>query len=134
MGKLHGGFTPEQMERARRTNTKFSIEQKPFAEIMRRLRNRVREKSRFKRDFDVDLQYLMDVWQEQGAKCALTDISLSFNTQNKLLYPSLDRKDCSKGYTKGNVQFVCTAANLGKGACSDTEFKEFLRIAADQLD
>lgn len=134
LNRVRTGDNAAATAASRLATTKYSIFEKPFAEIMRRVRNRVREKSRFKKDFDVDLQYLMSLWDKQDAKCALTGIPLSFNTPNKLLYPSLDRKDCNIGYTKGNVQFTCTAANLGKGACSDAEFKEFLEIAVDQLN
>jgi hypothetical protein len=101
---------------------------------LRRIKNRVREKTRFRNGFDLDLEYLTGLWDEQAAKCALTGVALSFNVENKLLYPSLDRIKSDMGYQKGNVQFVCTAANMGKGNASDAQFKEFLRIAADQLD
>lgn len=134
LGEIYGGFSPEQVQKARIRNTKYTREQKPFQEILRRIKNRVREKTRFRNGFDLDLEYLTGLWDEQAAKCALTGVALSFNIENKLLYPSLDRIKSDMGYQKGNVQFVCTAANMGKGDASDAQFKEFLRIAADQLD
>lgn len=39
---------------------------------------------------------------------------------------SLDRIDSTKGYVKGNVQFVCRAINLAKSTFSDADMKNFI--------
>lgn len=127
LGKLYGGFTERQRAKAAGSNRRYSSEEKPFAEIIRRTKNRSSVRDRCKEIFDLDIQYLISLWTQQAKKCALTGIPLSFSGPNKLLYPSLDRRDSSKGYCRGNVQFVCTAANLGKGAASDAEFTEFIQ-------
>lgn len=40
---------------------------------------------------------------------------------------SLDRIDSTKGYIKGNVQFVSTPINLMKQSMSDLETKQYLK-------
>ena len=44
---------------------------------------------------------------------------------------TMDRKNNSEGYVKGNVQLVCWKANKIKGELDDTEFKEFCKLVAD---
>lgn len=46
---------------------------------------------------------------------------------------SLDRIDSSKGYIKGNVEFVCYAINLAKNSFTRDEMKEFLKEVVEPI-
>ena len=65
-------------------------------------------------DFDIDLPYLKSLWEKQNGICPYTgfkmdlpETTLSHSSFKSLKKSSLDRIDSSKGYVKGNVEFVC---------------------------
>lgn len=109
------------------------MKSKEFVPFTYTLRN---AKRRFK-DFDLDLQYLKDLWEEQQGICPYTKIKLELPTYKNTIHPtiraSLDRIDSSKGYVKGNVQFVSTSINYMKGELTDIETKLFLNTIVNNL-
>jgi hypothetical protein len=46
---------------------------------------------------------------------------------HSLTRASLDRIDSSKGYIKGNVEFVCLAINFAKNDFKKEEMKSFIK-------
>lgn len=68
---------------------------------------------------DIDKKYIVRLFEVQNEKCAISglDIKLGINA-------SLDRKDSSLGYTKGNVQWVHKDINIIKGSFSEEYFIE----------
>lgn len=66
--------------------------------------------------FDIDLKYLIELWENQDGRCAISgrlfDVRKpkEFRTPRKDA-PSLDRIKPSEGYTKDNVRFVCYQVN-----------------------
>ena len=85
---------------------------------------------RFK-EVDIDLEYLKQLWETQKGICPYTGIKLKLPTyKNHNFYfdcASLDRIDSSKGYIKGNVQFISLPINYMKSTKSDIEVKQFLK-------
>ena len=77
-------------------------------------------------EFTITQDYLLELLSQQNYKCALTGDSLSFVSghPNKL---SLDRKDNSKGYEIGNIQWVTWEVNNAKGKLSDAQFIDLCR-------
>jgi hypothetical protein len=78
-------------------------------------------KHKHKHETDIDVKYLKELWEKQNGICPYTGLKmiLSRNTLEhsklkSLKKASLDRIDSSKGYIKGNVEFVCMAINLAK--------------------
>lgn len=69
---------------------------------------------------DLDLEYLMYLWNKQCGKCALTGLSMTYKFYEGRVNTnvSVDRIDSSKGYTKDNVQLVCMVANQIKNDLS----------------
>lgn len=88
-------------------------------------------------DFTIDIEYIMDLLVYQHGKCALTGWDLEFTRGGSYGYGTnpmgctMDRKNNSEGYIKGNVQLVCWKANKIKGELDDKEFKEFCKLVSD---
>ncbi len=65
--------------------------------------------------FDLDLDYLVELWETQNAKCMVSGLPFQRSRskwRRNPFTPSLDRIDPILGYTKGNVRFVLDAVNV----------------------
>lgn len=90
---------------------------------------------------DIDIEYLKQTWDKQKGLCPYTGWALSLPIRcdkwDDVLHSrraSLDRIDNSLGYTKGNVQFVSSMANMAKNQFKDDELIEFCKaVAAHRL-
>ena len=76
--------------------------------------------------FDLDIDYLWDLFLKQNKKCALTKVdinivnaTISYNYH--LNTASLDRIDSSKGYEKDNIRWVHKAINHIKSDIDDND-------------
>lgn len=88
-------------------------------------------KRRGQHDFDLTIEYLKELWDNQGGKCAYSRLDLKLNNHSKrdadIRYTaSVDRIDSGKGYIKGNIQFISTAINYMKHTMSHEHTVEFL--------
>lgn len=91
-----------------------------------------------KYEFDLDEEYLDNLWRKQQGLCALSGVPLSLRSHrsDEELTPysaSLDRIDSTKGYIKGNVQFLAYSLNLAKQSFSNEELKQFLLSVTDSI-
>jgi len=100
--------------------------------MMRACKKRVSTGSRRKefKDFDVTLEYLYELWGEQGGICPYSGLKMTLPQTRDMLRDSpfcasLDRTDPKKGYVIGNVKFVTQFVNLGKNKYSEKQIKEF---------
>lgn len=81
--------------------------------------------------YDIDAQYMMDLWQKQTGKCFYSDIDmeLSFGktadvaSHNGL---SVDRVIPSLGYVRGNIVLCCTKLNCVKNNLTLAEVESYL--------
>lgn len=86
-----------------------------------------------KSTMNIDLQYLKEQWEKQNGICPYTGIKMILPKNSaqysihSLKKASLDRIDCSLGYIKGNVEFVCMGINLAKVNHSKKETEEFIK-------
>lgn len=104
-----------------------------FSPFRWHLRNAARRSKSKDRSCDITLEYLKEIWEQQNGICPYTGWQMKnlecFTPDKQLpLTPdraSLDRIDSSKGYVKGNVQFVCYMAQCCKGAFSSQQMIEF---------
>ncbi len=69
----------------------------------------------------VTAEYLYDLYKKQGRACALTGTPLD-TVKDSPTCLSLDQIDPSKGYTEGNVQWLCWAVNRAKGELPLNQF------------
>ena len=77
-------------------------------------------------EFNLDIDYLYDLYLNQNKKCALTGVDINIvNSTVRLNYKlntaSLDRIDNNKGYTKDNVRWIHKNLNQIKSDYSDEE-------------
>lgn len=121
----------ENIERLKSTSNNHRDEYTPFRYTLRNA------KKRFK-DFNLDLEYLKELWESQDGICPYTKIKLSLpeyknSVKDPRIRASLDRIDSSKGYIKGNVQFISTSINYMKGDLSHEETVTFLKTIVTNL-
>jgi hypothetical protein len=83
--------------------------------------------------FQVTIEYLWDLYQQQNNRCALSGLEINF--AEKTTEPneaSLDRIDSSKGYVPGNVQWVHKDINLMKNYLPQDRFIELCNLIAQK--
>lgn len=71
----------------------------------------------------VDAEYLLQLWDEQGGRCALSGLTLQ-TTRHSEFIASVDRVDNNLGYVPGNLRLLCWAVNRARGQLSDEEYLE----------
>ena len=102
----------------------------PFRYYLRNVRNRFKF-------FNLTLEYLKELWEEQKGICPYTGLQLQLatytkNHNNPIYTASLDRIDSSKGYEIGNVQFISTAINYMKNTMSHEDTLKLCKIIAEK--
>lgn len=82
--------------------------------------------------FDITIEYISNLLKKQNFKCKLSnmDIQTSYNRKKKEQTASLDRIDNTKGYVKGNVQWVHRDVNWMKQDFSQEYFLQICRYVA----
>jgi hypothetical protein len=90
---------------------------------------------RSKYEFNLDGEFLWDLFLKQNRKCALSGIEIGFpkawGVKSKTeITASLDRIDSSKGYIKDNVQWVHKHINTMKMHMTDQQFIEICKQVA----
>lgn len=83
---------------------------------------------------DVDENYLLEVWNQQEGICPYTGVKLELkkhrNRGEKIPYQaSVDRIDSSKGYVRGNIEFVSLIANYAKNSWDRQTVLDFIKTA-----
>lgn len=75
--------------------------------------------------FNIDLDYVSELWTKQLARCAITGVYMT-HTHNNLQSVRIDTIDDKKGYTKGNVQLVCDGIKRMKKDMTNDQVKDFI--------
>lgn len=99
----------------------------PFRYHLRKSKSRNQE-------FNINLKYLKEVWENQKGKCIYTGVELEDwkdKGNNSMYTASLDRIDSNKGYVIGNVQFVSKNINYMKNSLSHEETVELCKIISE---
>lgn len=77
---------------------------------------------------DIDLEFLLELYEQQNKKCSLTGIEFELKRTEgeKVKYtpfgPSIDKIEHNKGYTKDNIRLVCVMVNLSLNTFGDECF------------
>lgn len=69
--------------------------------------------------FNIDADFLLELWHKQEGKCALTGLPMTYSQGLNPFSVSVDRIVPKKGYYKKNVRLICFAVNSLRGAGSD---------------
>ena len=80
--------------------------------------------------------HLQNLWNTQKGICPYSGISLTLNnhskrSKNRISIASIDRIDSSKGYIKGNIQFVALPINYLKGELTHEQTIEVLKTISN---
>jgi len=101
----------------------------PFKYILRMLNRPNRKPCNLK------IEDLKKAWEESGGICQYTKIKLilpigSVNPNPAISYKmaSIDRIDSSKGYVKGNIQYVSRNINYAKGILTHQQMLNFISL------
>jgi hypothetical protein len=84
-------------------------------------------------DFNVSLEYLASLFDEQGGRCALTGETIGFGKLRVSVSTtaSLDRIDSLRPYEEGNVQWVHKDINILKGSYDQDRFIQLCELVTD---
>ena len=79
--------------------------------------------------FDLELQYIIDLWYIQNGMCALSGLPMTFELKQGRVPTnvSIDKIDRTLGYIKGNIQLVCMACNQIKSDLTEIEMYNFCK-------
>ena len=103
-------------------------------EFLRRIKNRAKNKPERFGNYNITIEDLIEVWNKQSGQCVYTKSKLvlpkfpDYNKVNSNYKASIDRIDSSKGYIKGNIQFISDMMNQYKSNVSNEEIEEFINI------
>lgn len=83
--------------------------------------------------FKITIKYGWKLFEEQTRRCALSGLLLKFSSSSSIFdgTASLDRIDSSRGYIKGNVQWIHKRINRMKWDMDDASFVLFCKAIAD---
>lgn len=83
--------------------------------------------------FTITMEYAWNLFEEQGRRCALSGVPLSFGTtgKNSNTTASMDRVDNGAGYVPGNIQWVHKRVNLMRNTLSIENFVSWCAQIAD---
>jgi len=75
-------------------------------------------------------EYLWNLYLQQNKRCALSgvDINLSDPANSIVDTASIDRIDITKGYIRGNVQWIHKTVNRMKVDMSEDEFMKWINL------
>lgn len=90
------------------------------------------------KEFSVTIEYLWDLFIKQERKCSISGMELTFDPygsgkkykETNKVTASLDRIDSSKGYIKGNVQWIHKRINIMKNDLPQIDFINYCKIIA----
>lgn len=117
--KKHYSRHAERLREESRSRKKQKRADDPVGYMLENARNRVRYKGL---EFSLDRDWLLA--RLAPMVCEVTGVVL--NWENTACVPSLDRKDCTVGYTKENTRVTTWMYNRARGSFSDNEVMEYL--------
>jgi hypothetical protein len=89
-------------------------------------------KGRRKIKFDITKKYIWKLYEEQEGKCVLSGQPITIDYKGKDHTASLDRIDSTKGYIRGNVQWVHKHVNLMKNKLDQNYFIKLCATIANK--
>lgn len=104
------------------------------------IRQKCKERNLFWDD-SITPKYLYDLYEKQNRKCKLSGLDIILSTERKGVKPnfdiitaSLDRIDSSKGYIKGNLQWVHKEINIMKNNHKQEHFIQLCKLVSNNAN
>jgi hypothetical protein len=107
-----------EMER----QTKLSSPRRFLTDAVAHLRRSSRKKEI---PFDIDLDYIDEIWKQQNGRCAISGVMLTYKRKDLFGVRIYVVKE-SKGYVKGNILLVSDGIKRMKRDMSDEEVRGFV--------
>lgn len=133
-------YTPELFKEKREKHRLQSIKYKrkhPLMYIVSGTIRRDKEKYQTLENEIIDLKFIKNMLIKQNNKCYWFNIELEIDSIEGSRNPAkltIDRLDCTKGYSKDNVVLTCYAANCGRGDCSVKNWLKIVKNIKDGLN
>lgn len=83
--------------------------------------------------WDLEPQDIIDLYEEQDSKCALTGWPIGWSSKGLTATVSIDRIDSSEGYLKTNIQLLHKDVNMAKQQYSQEYFIEMCKAIANYI-
>lgn len=86
--------------------------------------------------FNITLDFLLKLWNEQNGKCAISGIEMTYELNKGRTHTnvSIDKIDRTKGYIIGNIQLVCMACNQIKSDMSEENMYYFCKSIVEHYE
>lgn len=95
-----------------------------FDYFLKRRLSKLKQRSKNKDiAFNLDFDYLKELWETQNGLCSLTGVSMTNSDSRTTTTISVDRINPKLGYVKGNIRFICDIVNKMKQELNDDELK-----------
>jgi hypothetical protein len=87
---------------------------------------------KYKRGFNLSIDFLLDLYDKQGGKCALSGAHMT-HQRDDTLAASIDRISPAKGHTRDNVQIICSGLNRAKREYNNEHMEHFLKTITESF-
>jgi hypothetical protein len=138
--KHKNAFKKSTQKYYKKNKTKIiKIREKRFNTLIGRLKNilsGIKNRSG-PENYDLDIDFLMSLYNNQNGQCALTKLKMSFINDSQFRVDpfmiSVDRINPSLGYIKSNVRLVCAIVNYALNEFGETIFGTMCKAYAQNL-
>lgn len=112
---------------SKRYKNEINTIQKSFKSFIKyRIKSAVTIDKRRNQKPDLDIDYLMGLFEQQEGLCAISGYPMT-HVVGDIYSVSMDRIDSSKGHIKGNIQLVCLIMQYAKNKFDDHLVKKFIQ-------
>ena len=133
-------YTPEIFEEKRlkhSISTSVYKSKNPLMYITSGAIQRDKQKYKTSKDSIIDYPFIKNLFINQKGKCYWYGIVMELDSIKNSRNPAkvtIDRLDCTKGYSKDNVVLTCYAANCGRGNCTIENWIKIIKIIKNGLN
>jgi hypothetical protein len=126
---------PLHNEKTRQRNSATQVRYRGIQETSPKINlARMASQAKGREGGNITTSFLMNMWIEQGGKCALTGYEMNWGGGVvDSMNVSIDRIDQRQGYFQDNVRLVCWCVNSFRQKMSDQQLLEVAKALVDTL-